>query len=563
MEDRLRNELGDIISKCCGIDVERVNKAIMRSKTPKNGDFIVPFSQLTRDESVIQKVAESIKEGHSIIKKVEVIKQMLCIYIDVKGIAKELVIDILTKKEEYGSSTEGKDKVVVIDFSSPNIAKVFHAGHLRTTIIGNYIQNIYKKMGYKTVALNYLGDWGKQFGFLAIGYTEDQKACNGESERMKEDPIRYLNDIYVRMNKRAEEDPSLHDKAREFFKKMEDGDEEAMSLWRKFRELSISKYKEMYASMNIYFDVYSGESFYGGKAALDNILSKPYLIPCEDGSKIADLGKLGKTVLVKKDGSTIYITRDVLSAQDRIKTYSPHKLIYVVASQQDLHFKQLFNLMEMDGYDPSLFLHINFGMVKGMSTRKGTAVSLSDIIDVAQEAVLEKMEESGKSDQIIDKEDTSRNLALSAILIQDFKAKRIKDYEFDMKKNTSFVGDTGPYIQYTLCRLASISRNSIYPVGNPSELDFTDLGSDKCYDLLFLLGRYPSVLLESIRTHEPSIIVTYILQICQLVNSIFRVIWVANQPKDIARARLAMYESIRYVLADAVSILGMKPLEVM
>ncbi|KFG26651.1 arginyl-tRNA synthetase [Nematocida ausubeli] len=558
MEERLRNELAGIIGKCSNIEEEALKKAIMQSKTPKNGDFVIPFSQITRDETLIQTVAEAIVTEGSIIRKVEVIKQMLCIYIDVKSISHEIVSEILGKKEAYGSSTEGEGKTVVIDFSSPNIAKVFHAGHLRTTIIGNYIQNIYKKLGYKTVALNYLGDWGKQFGFLAIGY-----AKYADQKKMEEDPIRHLNDIYVRMNQEAEQDPSLHDRAREFFKRMEEGDEEAVSVWRNFRELSISKYEEMYASMNIHFDIYSGESFYGGKAALDNIQTKPYLIPCEDGSKIADLGQLGKTVLVKNDGSTIYITRDVLSAQDRIQKYSPHKLIYVVASQQDLHFKQLFKLLEMDGYSPSLFLHINFGMVKGMSTRRGTAVSLADIIDVAQDAVMEKMQESGKAEQISDKKNTSRTLALSAILVQDFKAKRIKDYDFDMKKNTSFIGDTGPYVQYTLCRLASISRNAVYPVGDMAGLDFTDLGSDKCYELLFLLGRYPSVLAESIRGHEPSVIVTYILQICQLVNSIFRVVWVANQPEEIARARLAMYEAIRYVLADAVRILGMKPLEVM
>ncbi|KAI5160648.1 arginyl-tRNA synthetase [Nematocida ausubeli] len=558
MEERLRNELAGIIGKCSNIEEEALKKAIMRSKTPKNGDFVIPFSQITRDETLIQTVAEAIVTEGSIIRKVEVIKQMLCIYIDVKSISHEIVSEILGKKEAYGSSTEGEGKTIVIDFSSPNIAKVFHAGHLRTTIIGNYIQNIYKKLGYKTVALNYLGDWGKQFGFLAIGY-----AKYADQKKMEEDPIRHLNDIYVRMNQEAEQDPSLHDRAREFFKRMEEGDKEAISVWRNFRELSISKYEEMYASMNIHFDIYSGESFYGGKAALDNIQTKPYLIPCEDGSKIADLGQLGKTVLVKNDGSTIYITRDVLSAQDRIQKYSPHKLIYVVASQQDLHFKQLFKLLEMDGYSPSLFLHINFGMVKGMSTRRGTAVSLADIIDVAQDAVMEKMQESGKAEQISDKKNTSRTLALSAILVQDFKAKRIKDYDFDMKKNTSFIGDTGPYVQYTLCRLASISRNAVYPVGDITGLDFTDLGSDKCYELLFLLGRYPSVLAESIRGHEPSVIVTYILQICQLVNSIFRVVWVANQPEEIARARLAMYEAIRYVLADAVRILGMKPLEVM
>lgn len=560
MEERLRDAIANAIVQHTGFNIEAVKKAIMRSRNSKTGDFMVPFSQLVRDdESVVQRVAKAMEENpHPLIKKVEVQKQSLVIYIEVKNIAKEILTDVLTKKETYGNGSEGRGKTVVIDFSSPNIAKVFHAGHLRTTIIGNYIQNIYKKFGYKTVSINYLGDWGKQFGFLAIGY-----AKYADPVKMKADPIRHLNDIYVQMNKDAKEDPSLHDRAREFFKRMEDGDEDAVATWRQFRELSVEKYKELYASMNIHFDVYSGESYYGGKDALDNLKDKPYVIECPDGSKIADLGDLGKTVLAKSDGSTIYISRDILAAQDRIEVFSPHKLIYVVASQQDLHFKQLFKLMEMDGYDPSLFLHINFGMVKGMSTRRGNAVSLEDIIETAQEAVLDIMIESEKLDQIANKQVTSKSLALSAILIQDFKAKRIKDYEFNMKKNTSFIGDTGPYIQYTLCRLASISRNASYPVGDISDLDFLDLGHEKCYELIFLLGRYHSMLTESIRLHEPSIIVTYILQVCQLVNSIFRVVWVTNQPESVARARLAMYEAIRYVLSDAVIILGMKPLEVM
>ncbi|KAH9386988.1 arginyl-tRNA synthetase [Nematocida major] len=559
MEEKLRNEIASILVDSIGFEESAVKKAIMRSKCAKNGDFMIPFTQLTKDPHAITSAAEIMSRSeYPVIRKVEAIKQVLFIYVNVRGISKELISEILLKKGAYGSTTEGEGKTVVIDFSSPNIAKVFHAGHLRTTIIGNYIQNLYKKMGYKTVAMNYLGDWGKQFGFLAIGYKKYK-----EEEKMKENPIRHLNDIYVRMNREAEADPSIHDEAREFFRRMEEGEEEPVRIWRQFRDLSVEKYKEMYASMNIHFDVYSGESFYGGKAALENIEGKKYLVQCEDGSKIADLGKLGKTVLVKSDGSTIYITRDILSAQDRIEKYSPHKLIYVVASQQNLHFKQLFALMEMDGYSPEMFLHVNFGMVMGMSTRRGTAVSLSDIIDIAQDAVLEKMEGSGKGEQILDREKTSRELALSAVLIQDFKAKRIKDYEFDMRKNTSFIGDTGPYIQYTLCRLASISRNAIYPVGDVEELEFADLGSEKCYELLLLLGRYEAVLVESIRTHEPSAIVTYILQICQLVNSIFRVVWVANQPESTARPRLAMYESIRYVLADAVSILGMTPLEAM
>ncbi|OAG29547.1 arginyl-tRNA synthetase [Nematocida displodere] len=604
--DRVREALCEAIVKASKLDKETVNRLIIRSKSSKFGDFYVPFLQLpvlrkvTEEadkkaieealqglvvdvgkptvedalvdlaeslrkkvvESLHKKVVESVLEDLAenpipLVKKIEINRQaqILSVFIDAKEVARSLVFTILEQQEKYGSSKIGSGKKVLVEFSSPNIAKVFHAGHLRTTIIGNYVQNIYKKMGYDTVSMNYLGDWGKQFGLLGVGFQK-----HGDPEKMKEDPIQHLHDVYVQTNRDADIDPSVHEAAREFFRKMEEGDAKSLGLWKEFRDLSIVKYEELYHEMNIHFDVYSGESFYGDKSRAF-IEEKPYATKCEDGSIIADLGALGKVVLIKSNGSSLYMTRDIAAAEDRLKTYAPYKIIYVVASQQDLHLKQLFAILGRDGVSPETFQHINFGMVKGMSTRKGQVVFLSDVISAAKEAVFEKMDESGKSDKLENKERTATILAMSAIAIQDFKAKRIKDYEFDMKKNTSFVGNTGPYIQYTICRLSSIVRNATYPIGNFEELDFAHLEDDKCYELVSALGRYPLVLEESIRGHEASVIVTYIFQICQIVNSIFRVIWVTNQPAEKARPRLAMYDAARIVLSDAVRILGMIPLE--
>ncbi|KAI5189321.1 arginyl-tRNA synthetase [Nematocida sp. AWRm77] len=554
--EKAKEEIKRLLKSFTKFTDEALEKAVMKSRNQKNGDFLVPFSQLTKDKDVVKEVAEQMeKAGSALIKHVHVHDQILSVYVETKEIARDVILTVLSQKEEYGSSGEGGKKTVLVEFSSPNIAKIFHAGHLRTTVIGNYVYNIHKKMGYNAVAINYLGDWGKQFGLLGIGFEK-----YGSEEKMKENPITHLHEIYVQVNRDAETDETVHERAREFFRQMEEGNKDALALWKTFRDLSIAKYKSLYAQMNVHFDVYSGESRYGG-IGLKDIQTRPYAQMSEDGSCFADLGALGKLVLVKDNGSTLYITRDIAAAEDRIKEYSPSKIIYVVASQQDLHFKQLFKMLEMEGKDPSLFLHISYGMVKGMSTRKGKAVFLEDIIAAAKEAVMEKIEASGKADQIEDKEHTSLVLAMSAIVIQDFRAKRIKDYEFDMKKNTAFVGDTGPYVQYTVCRLASISRNSPYEIGNAEDLDFAHLESEKAYDLVYALGKYPSVLKESIKVYEPSVIVTYIFQLCQMVNSIFRNVWVANQPEHIARPRLAMYTAAHIVLSDALKILGIVPLD--
>lgn len=580
--DIVRETVKRKLKEVLGIDEVAADRAVMRSRNPKNGDVMVPFSQFTTNSEDPLKVEDLLKENllrvekslreetSGILSRVCSSELVLYVFADKKNLASRIIRDVLEQKEKFGSSEEGRGKKILVEFSSPNIAKVFHAGHLRTTILGNYIQNIYRKKGYTVISINYLGDWGRQFGLLGIGY-----AKYGDPEEMKKDSIRHLHDVYVRTNQDAEKDPAVLEAARDFFRKMEQGDEQSLMLWRKFRNLSIEQYKKVYAEMNVHFDVYSGESFYGEEAQKE-VSARSYAIKCPDGSIIADLDELGKTVLVKQNGSTLYLTRDIAVAEDRIRQYSPYKSIYVVASQQDLHFKQLFRILEQGGHDPSLFLHISFGMVRGMSTRKGQVVFLSDVIETAKEAVLEKMNETEKSELIENKEETARILAISSIVVQDFKAKRVKDYTFDMKKNTSFIGDTGPYIQYTLCRLSGIFRNAMQmqssnamqsnsatqdPIGTFDDLDFSHLVDPRCYELVFELGRYPAVLSESLRLHEPSVVITYILQICKMVNSIFRVIWVANQDAVIARPRLAMYEAARIVLSDAVRVLGMVPLE--
>jgi len=555
--ERIKREIEEVILDCTGFDQKLVSRAVLRCRNTNNGDFIVCFSQLTRDASVINDVYRIIqKHPVNIIKKAYILGQLLYIHVETREIAKEILLDILTKKEKYGDSSVGEGETVLVEFSSPNIAKEFHAGHLRTTIIGNYVKNIHKKMGYNTVGINYLGDWGKQFGFLGIGYKK-----YGDPKEMEADPIRHLHNVYVQICREAEENPEIGEKAKEFFRKMENGDKECLDLWRWFREISVKKYEEAYAKMNIFFDVYSGESFYGD-VDVEAIKKKPYVLnDKKDNSYYVEFKNLPKTVLIKSNGSTLYLTRDIDAAKDRMKKYNPCKSIYVVASQQDLHFKQLFRILELEGMDASKFLHVNFGMVQKMSTRKGTVVFLSDIISEVQQVMLEKMKETGKGNNVEDMEKTSHILALSAVYIQDFRGQRNRSYEFDMEQNSSFKGATGPYIQYTLCRVSSIARNSQYQVGDVGELNFAHLKEDKCYELVFLLARYPYVLEDSFKDYEPCTIVNYIFQVCQLLNHVFKIVWVAKEEEEVARARLAMYEAVRYVLADALKILGLIPLE--
>lgn len=485
------------------------------------------------------------------------------------------------QKMSYGTNKSGEGKRMIVEFSSPNIAKPFHAGHLRSTIIGAFLANLYEANGWYVERWNYLGDWGKQFGLLAVAWKK-----MGSEEELRKDAVKHLYDIYVAINKEADDNPDLHAQARAFFRKMEDGDEEAVGLWRKFRDLSIKKYEQTYARLNIHFDVYSGESQVRRESiqeVVEKLRASPYCEREENGALLVDLKryKLEKAIVERSDGTPLYITRDLGEANQRWAKFKEQhgkgfdKMIYVVASQQDLHLGQFFKVLELLGYDyadpkEARLQHINFGMVLGMSTRKGTAVFLDHILDETKENMHDVMRKNAdKYEQIVDKERTADIVGMTAVKIQDMTGRRGNNYNFDWSRMLSFEGDTGPYLQYNHVRLCSVERRVAETDGlelPPSPLDISQLKLDllseqKARDLTLLLASWPDTVKIATREQQPSTIVQYCYKLTHAVSSAWEVLIVKGQDKDVALARLFMYRSARHVLNAALRLLTIEPLD--
>ncbi|KAH8082824.1 arginyl-tRNA synthetase [Cristinia sonorae] len=471
----------------------------------------------------------------------------------------------LSAKSEYGTNTSGKGKKVILEYSSPNIAKSFHVGHLRSTIIGAFLANLYKACGWEVVSLNYLGDWGTQFGLIAVGFEK-----YGSQEELEKDAIKHLFEVYVKVNADAEKDPNVKVEAAKFFKRMEDGDESALVNWRVWRELSVKKYEEEYARLNVQFDHYIGESMVGKEwqdKALER-LSEMNLIDDHEGAKLVNLEKwkMGKAVLRKKDGTSIYLTRDIGGAIERYEKYKFDKMIYVVASQQDLHLSQFFKVLELMGFDWANRLeHVNYGLVLGMSTRKGTAVFLDQIIKEAASVMHEQMKKNEEKYKSVENpEEVSQEIGITGVKIQDMAAKRINNYTFNWDRMLSFEGDTGPYLQYAHVRLSSISRKNpeLLPLPSPSQIDTSLLTEPSAREIAFLLGSYPDVVKTALKTHEPSGVVTFAFRLSHAISSAWETVVVKGE-KDVekARARMWLYLCARDVLGAALRLLSIKPLE--
>ncbi|KAF8939572.1 hypothetical protein EDD21DRAFT_398507 [Dissophora ornata] len=560
--DAFKNVLAAQLSKLMDVDIKILYEALEAPRASENGHIAlsVPRLRLKGNPSA---VAADIVEKFQLNDYVTLAKAdgpFVNFFLNHIKLGQSLFTKIYNTKEQWGCNSLGQQKKVVVEFSSPNIAKPFHAGHLRSTIIGSFVRNILQANGYDTLSMNYLGDWGKQYGLLAIGFER-----YGAEEKLLEDPIKHLFDVYVRINQDAKEDETVHDEARAYFKKMEDGDKAALKIWSRFRDLSIVKYKDIYARLNIAFDVYSGESQVtdGMERALKMLHAKNLLTE-SDGALIVDLTKykLGICVVQKKDGTTLYITRDIGAALERYETYGFEHMYYIVASQQDLHLKQLFKILELLGFDwAKKVTHLNFGMVGGMSTRKGTVVFLEDILEETRDAMHEVMKKNEhKYAQIEDPLEVADNIGISAIMIQDASARRVKNYDFDWKRMFSFEGDTGPYLQYAHARLCSIERKTEMEV-NPNA-DLRQLGDSRAAaDLITMIARYPQIVRETSRTFEPVNIVGYAMKLSHHVSQALESMYVMGAEKEVAEARLFMYWSARITLGNAMRLLNLKPQE--
>lgn len=488
--------------------------------------------------------------------------------------------------KEPGSPAASKKKKVIVEFSSPNIAKEFHAGHLRSTIIGSYISNLYESMGWEVIKINYLGDWGKQFGLLAVGWEKF-----GSEELFEADSLKHLLDVYARINTLFKPEQEASQKAREngqntseiesrglfaernaFFKKMEDGEPNALALWKRFRDVSIERYISTYSRLNITFDEYSGESTVRSETVqkVERILKERGIYEEDGGSWIIDFKKHGApkldlAVIRNRTGTTTYLLRDIAAALERAEKYDFDKMIYVVAAEQDVYFQRVFKIIELMGYvDISVRLtHVNFGKVHGMSSRLGTVKLLGDILDECGTAMHEVMRTNEKKySQVENPDAVADTLGITAVMAQDMSGKRVNNYPFDMTRMTSFEGDTGPYLQYAHARLCSIMRKAQMSPEAVARADFSLLKEPHAIYILRLMAQYPDVTNRAFEILEPATILTYLFRLTHQISSSYDVLKVIGaEGPDLTLARSALYEAARQVIENGMRLLGFTPVD--
>lgn len=472
--------------------------------------------------------------------------------------------------------TESKNgQTVVVEYSSPNIAKPFHAGHLRSTILGNFISNLYEGMGYKVVRINYLGDWGTQFGLLAAGFYK-----YGNDEELKSNALQHLFQVYVKVNQdtaheistsQTDNPDSMYQQGRQIFQKIEKGDKRYLELWKRFQLLSIEEYKKMYSRLGISFTVYHGESMYSKSAQnlLEDLQALGLLkVDQKSGVGYVDVSNddaSSRVTLSKSDGTTLYLTRDLCAAKDRKEKYNFHKIHYVVDNGQKIHFANLkavlAKMKESWVLRTGPHFHIGFGRVLGMSTRKGEVVFMKDILDEAQSIMLQKRRETRTTKDVHDEDAVADILGISSILVQDLKERRNRDYKFNWEKCLNFKADSGVFLQYAHARLNSLQLTCGTQLSN--QVDYSLLQEQDAFKLVLHICRYDEVLRDTMQTFEPCIVVQYLFQLAHLSNQAHRELLVKGQPEDLAQARLLLFHCTQQVLANGLRLVGVPPLDKM
>ncbi|HOA40905.1 MAG TPA: arginine--tRNA ligase [Halanaerobiales bacterium] len=582
-----REKLADlIIEKYDQFQREEILEIIEIPPQEDMGDLALPCFKFARTfRKAPNLIAEEISNNLAANDYFQEIKNMgpyVNFFINKELIARTVFTNLLKQGERYGSSTLGKDKNVIVEFSSPNIAKPFSIAHIRTTVIGHALRNIYKFLGFNTIAINHLGDYGTQFGKLIVAFKSW-----GDKETVEKDPIPELLKLYVKFHDLAEENPELEDEARKWFKKLEEGHQEAVELWQWFRDVSLQEFNRIYEMMGIDFDSYAGESFYSDKmdAVIDRLEEKG-LLQDSEGAKIVDLEeyKMPPALIKKSDGSTLYITRDLAAAIYRKETYNFYKNIYVVGSQQNLHFQQMFQVLELMGFDWAKdCIHIPFGMVSledgTMSTRRGRVVFLEDVLNKAIEKTQEIIAE--KNPSLPDKEKVAREVGIGAILFQELSHSRIKDYLFSWDTALSFEGETGPYVQYTHARANSVldranvrSFADILAINNEEDpvdlnqalekgIDFSLLLEDEAYQVIKQIYSFPETILKAMERNEPFLVTRNIIELAQAFNKFYHEYPILVDDPELRKARLLLVLSTRTVIKIGLNLLGIEAPEKM
>ena len=554
------------IAKCLKDKIEdlTLEEIVGLIEVPPNkdmGDYAFPCFKLAKvfrkaPNMIAADLAESI-EAKNEISKVMPLGGYVNFFVNKSQLADSVIKDVLSKKENYGHSDLGQDKSVVIDFSSPNIAKPFHIGHIRTTVIGNALYKIYDSQGYNVVRVNHLGDYGTQFGKLIVAFK-----LWGNKEAVEANPIPELLKLYIQFHDEAEKHPEMEDEARAWFTKLENGDKEAKALWQWFRDESLKEFARVYNLLDIEFDSYNGESFYSDKMdRVIDIIKDKGLLQESQGTNIVDLEEynMPPALITKNDGSTLYMTRDLAAALYRKENYDFEKCIYVVGSQQSLHFQQLFKVLELVGFEWAKdMVHVPFGMVAleegTMSTRKGRVVFLEDVLKQAIEKTKETM--LAKNPNALNVDEIAKQVGVGAVVFQELSNSRIKDYTFSWSRTLSFEGETGPYVQYTHARCCAVLRKAEEDV--TTDINYELLNDVDSAEVLKVIASFNKTILNSMRKNEPHIITRFVLDLAQAFNKFYHDNSILVEDAELRKARLALVAATRQALENGLKLLGMQ-----
>ena len=564
-----KKEIAEIIAKNLeGLTEDEIKSMIEIPQDQSMGDYAFPCFRLAKTmrkapNLIAAELAEKL-QGEQLFSEVSPVNAYVNMFVSRAEMMKSTVSEVLEEKENFGRSDIGGNKKVIVEFSSPNIAKPFHIGHIRSTVIGNSLSKIYDALGYDVFKINHLGDYGTQFGKMICAYRRW-----GNREDVINSPIKTLLGYYTKFHVEVEEHPELEDEARAIFTKLEQGSKEEVELWQWFREESLKEFQRVYDMLGIEFDSYNGESFYSDKMPrFEKELSDKGLLQESKGAQVVDLEeyKLGTALIKKSDGSSLYITRDIAAAVYRKENYDFYKNIYVVATQQNLHFQQLFKIIELMGYDwANQCVHVPFGMVRleegTMSTRHGRVVFLEDVLNGAIEKTREIIEE--KNPNIENLEEITSQVGIGAVVFNELSNNRIKDYTFKWDQILNFDGETGPYVQYTHARCASLLRKAgediVAKAQDPKNVDFALLAkSDSAYELTKLIYAFPGVVEQAGEKYEPSIITRHIIDIAQCFNKFYHDEHIIVDDEVEKTSKIALVIATKRVIATGIGLLGMK-----
>ncbi|KAM3930609.1 putative arginine--tRNA ligase, mitochondrial [Leptodactylus fuscus] len=571
-----RRAIAEQVSRAVGVPSEKIIHhvhAIPANRKRASADFQLHLRSAVDglvDVTYCEEKAEALAcklASDSVINEISLARGVLTFKINRSLLVKKVLHQIKQDGSSYGFTSEllsGFPKgLTLVEYSSPNIAKKFHVGHLRSTIIGNFIANLKEAAGNKVLRVNYLGDWGLQFGLLGAGFSKF-----GCEEKLNANALQHLFDVYVKVNAAAEKDEEMKQSAHEFMKKLETGHQQALSLWTHFRGLSIAEYAKVYKRLGVQFDEYSGESFYRERSqdVLNLLRSKNILKITKEGTGVVDLTEKDDlsaySTVMRSDGTTLYITRDIAAAIDRMEKYNFDEMVYVTDKSQRIHFQNLFKILKMLGKDKvDCCKHVTFGRVQGMQTRRGDVVFLEDVLDEARARMLQNMANAATSKAIEDPADTAEKIGVAALIIQDFKGPLQSDYHFNWDEALQSVGDTGVFLQYTHARLQSLL--TLWSTREEEDFNVSCLQEPSAIATLQHFLRYDEVIYKTLKELQPRYLVAYLMGLGHLANVSHHSLEVKGSPPEVAHARLYFFNAIRVVLASGMKLLGIKPVDKM